>query len=89
MSKIYIVCGITGEYSDRSEWNVKAFTTVEKSSNYLEKLVTTYRSIDTTDYGYKRGNSEELEEVMLPLDPNFYEDYTGTSYYISEVELVD
>jgi hypothetical protein len=38
MDTIHLVCGTTGEYSDRYEWIVAAFSTEEAAQKYIDKL---------------------------------------------------
>lgn len=88
MSKIWVVMGTTGEYSDRNEWPVVAFT---------DKARAEARIVACTQEANKRFSEEvEPEEENHwgsyntknnPLDPNMKMDYTGTSYFHYEVEI--
>lgn len=90
--KIYLVAGTSGEYSDRREWIVKAFFTQESAIDFqkqindwcLENKVSRLNERDNTIADY-----EVRDELKCPLDPNFYCDYTGTDYYITETVLSD
>jgi hypothetical protein len=89
---IYVVMGTTGEYSDRVEWPVKAFQSEEKAEKFINHLSLKYKTYPggTTGYGFERGPDEEedaLQEYMEEFDPGFEEDYTGTFWYLFEVEL--
>lgn len=88
MDKIYIVSGSTGEWSDRTSWTVAAFSTEGAAQEYLKYLETTYRQFPQENRGFYRGSEEmqALEKVMSSLDPGFYEDYTGTYWYIDDVK---
>lgn len=83
--KIYIVMGTTGEYSDRSEWPVKAFycekvaqDLVVAATRKAKELEVIRNSVSRYD-APKRGSNE--------FDPNMQMDYTGIDYYIMETEL--
>lgn len=86
---VYIVCGSTGEWSDRTEWLVFAFKSEAEAIAHVNACKDTLQRFDQRNRGYQRQEGERvaLEEAMLPLDPNFYEDYTGTHYFIRQVEL--
>lgn len=81
---IYIVTGSTGEYDDRYEWNVKAFSSKEKADNLcgvLNKLMEGAR-----DLTYKERSKLE-EKIQKSLDLKCSIDYTGTYYNIEELEV--
>lgn len=84
---IYVVRGSTGEYSDRYEWIVKAFTDKVTAQWFVNDCSAIARD--------EFANAEENEEgffsykVYSELDPKFSMDYTGTNYYLEEVELQD
>lgn len=86
---IYVVFGCTGEYSDRSEWCVKAFRNEERAKDLVNNLNTSARilfqkiengEVDKWDSHYNYGDH-------IPEDPRGYMDYTGTTYYYATVEL--
>jgi len=91
---IFVVFGSSGEYSDRNEWMVCAFRTEAAAQAKVTELETKMQELGltreahqfTTEYYAKR---EEMSKQMRELDENFYMDYTGTSYYLVETELVD
>jgi hypothetical protein len=84
MTKLYLVRGTTGEWSDRTEWSVAAFTDKRSALEYMTTLLKEYHSFPQNDRGYSRDDKEResLEEHMMKFDPNFEEDYTGTSWFI-------
>jgi hypothetical protein len=75
--KIYIVEGTTGEYSDRMEWIVCAFTNEQKAKAHVEGAAKRAREIFLA--GYPRQRNE--------FDPEMQMDYSGTEYFLSETEL--
>jgi len=93
--KIWIVYGSTGEYSDRVEWAVMAYTDELKARVHVENCTAWFR-----EYGpyanlaprepkwaaYIRWNDQKLAN---PYDPNMSVDYTGTRWYLDEVELCE
>lgn len=76
--KVYKVFGATGEYEDYHEWDVVAFVDKIKADELCKKL----NSIAT--YVMTKG---EVEEKLREIDPNACVDYTGTEYFISELEV--
>lgn len=88
MDTIHLVCGSTGEYSDRHEWLVAAFSTAEAAQKYIDKLQLMYQQFPQNDRGYQREEEErdQLHRVMEVFDPNFSEDYTGTYYWYDTVQ---
>jgi hypothetical protein len=91
--KIFTVHGTTGEYSDRSEWVVCAYTKEEDAKQHIE-LASEYarlwkeksKSADYLKIAYSV-EGQEMQEKANPMDPKFSMDYTGTSYWLEEVEL--
>ncbi len=81
--KIYVVSGSTGEYSDRSEWPVKAFASKEKAEELVAAATARAKQIEATrpsKYGLPAKGLNEF-------DPEMWMDYTGTSYEMAEVEF--
>lgn len=90
MKKCWVVVGMTGGYSDRTEWLVKAFLDKERAEAFisdadawlLENKMSCLneKSSDLADY-------EIRGEVKPPFDPDFRCDYTGSRYCLSECDL--
>ena len=86
---VYVVFGETGEYSDRSEWPVAAYSTGEMAEARADSLAAKYRELTEngtiiTDYDQR----EAIETAMRIYDPEFRLDYTGTHWYVLSVPLV-
>lgn len=81
---IYIVAGSTGEYDDRYEWNVKAFSSKEKADDLagaLNKLTEGANKL-------KHKERYELQEMIQEsLDCLCSIDYTGVYYNVQILEL--
>lgn len=85
MKNIYIVEGNCGEYSDRVNWLVKAFHNEDAAIKFKEKLMSICNK-----YGATVGAVEgEEKNKIRELDPQFQSDYTGTIYFVLNVELGD
>lgn len=87
MKKIYVIEGSTGEYSDRCDWLVKAFTSEAKAEEFVKALDDWLR---INQVSYREGTIADYEirdELKCPHDPSFRCDYTGTRYHIIECEL--
>lgn len=97
MSKIYIVMGQTGEYSDAHCWPVKAFHKEEdaiqiarKMNNIVQRLLKKKRL--SWSHIYSPGSSDEMVALRVKLeteyrkfDEKFHFDYNGTTYYYDEI----
>lgn len=83
---IYVVQGNCGEYSDRTDWLVMAFTDQEKAiflRNELDQMM--------KEFGYDKGcgnhHDKDYFKKVKQVDPQFMSDYTGTYYAILTVPL--
>jgi N-methylhydantoinase B/oxoprolinase/acetone carboxylase alpha subunit len=101
MSKlIYVLRGSTGEYSDRTDWIVRAYTDKiiadahcslanQQADDYKKAIETWENSVE-----YINSTWEEEQEMIIILrnkhltaDNNARIDYTGTSYWVEECFL--
>lgn len=90
MKQVFIIEGNTGEYSDRTNWLVKAFLDEEAAQNFARELTSKLEELGL-DVGCC-GDWEEREvksKEMKKLDPWFQNDYTGSHYCLLNVELED
>lgn len=87
--EIYVVRGCTGEYSDRFEWLVRAFTEEGKAQEFVSKLDEWCRlhNVNRRDDRGKMVDYSHRSKLASPLDPNFCCNYTGTWYEYETVEL--
>jgi len=83
---IHVVFGSTGEYSDRSEWPVKAFRT---EATAQELVLAATKSANEVFAARKRKYSYNVPKGANPHDPHMEMDYTGTRYYVVTVALED
>jgi hypothetical protein len=81
--KVYVVMGSTGEYSDRTEWPVKAFRDEARAKEFV---IDCDREANRIQVEHDRGIRIRQTHKH---DPDFRMDYTGTSYFLYEVELDD
>lgn len=84
MTAIYAVVGVTGEWSDRREWPVAAYTDELSAQAHVEAATRRANEIfvATGDYGPRDGHANEH-------DPAMEMDYTGTQYEIWAFGLCD
>src|SRR5947199_241528 len=90
---LHVVMGTTGEWSGRKEWPVAAYFDEEDAKRHvlaasaeMRKLMATLKDdmlYDTDAVCEKIRARPDLP----PYDPNFQMTYTGTSYFIVQVEL--
>lgn len=83
MRKIWVIFGTTGEYSDRTEWMVRAFADEAKAKEFCNRLLDTVR-------GSRQWSHEKRWHFKSELDPDLtHIDYTGADYFIGHVDLED
>ena len=94
--KIYIVEGSTGEYSDKYNWLVKAFSDREKADLLCKELQEAADSIqkefDEINVSIYYMYDEKYRYILDKFpkhkeDPSFAMRYTGTFYSVVECEL--
>lgn len=83
-SKLYVVTGVTGEYSDRSEWLVRAHSSEAGARADVETLTAKWAEL-TAGLGYYQDEYDVARSAMKAFDPGFRVDYTGTSWFVQEV----
>ena len=81
---LFVVMGTTGEYSDRSEWPVAVVETKPQAEEFVAALTKQYQSLP----GANQYHEHEARTAAMTLDPNFSEDYTGTTYFIYDVPFL-
>lgn len=82
--KISIIFGRTGEYDSVSRWPVGAYYSreqAEQHANLAEK--------EAIKIAQERANDYSPAERDNPYDPDMRMDYTGTDYYVIDVNLLD
>lgn len=83
MEKIYVVMGSCGEYSDHITWQVAAYKTEEEARKHVGKAAERFSELNLKYhedvYTIPKGENE--------YDPYMRVDYTGTRYYVEEVDL--
>lgn len=91
---VYVVMGMTGEYSDRNEWPVVAFmdkaaaeARVTALDAWLREHRMHYDDNVRVPFEMRYADNDDGTRPRTPLDPNFGVDYTGTKYFIHEVPL--
>jgi hypothetical protein len=86
--KIWMVGGTTGEYSDRTEWVVDAWRSEQEAKDRVQELTRLMQEIGVPRGGFMQYEERgPKEDEMRKHDPAFQCDYTGSEYYICELEL--
>lgn len=82
MKQLWIVHGSTGEYSDRSEWNVAVTDCEDDAKLLVLALQQQYLSIPQ-EMKENRWDvaAKNAKKAIMSLDPCFQCDYTGTYYF--------
>lgn len=79
---IYVVMGTTGEYSDRTEWPVVAYTNESDARRHVELAGNEAKTIFAT-----RKDRYSTDGIVNPFDPKMEMDYMGTEYFIHSTVL--
>lgn len=78
---VYVIRGTTGEYSDRKEWVVCAYSDEQLAKDHV---------LAATKWAHEEharmGTYGELERAS-PYDPDIRIDYTGTAYRYDAVQV--
>jgi len=87
-TKVYLIEGHTGEYSDRDSWPVRVYTN-KKLANSLAKRFTKLirKHIEEAGADYRDWDEIYENKEIKEFDSRFHMDYTGTWYTVKEVEL--
>lgn len=93
MDAIYLVCGRSGEYSDKCDWNVKAFERKEDAHAFRDLLQAKVNSIESAirnfeeHWDYEREKTEK--DKINDLDSNC-QWYCGEGgyYRVEEIPFV-
>lgn len=87
---VYVLFGVTGEYSDRSEWCVRAYEDKEVAEAESARLNAIATDIFKSHHKYGgAGRDQAIAERLTPHDANAGMDYTGTHYSVEAVPLVE
>ena len=84
MEAVYILEGSTGEYSDRTEWQVAAYESEQDAIAKATELNTLARVVFADGEYYNLPQTH----AICKLDPEFYMTYTGTDYTVYPVKLI-
>lgn len=94
--KVYIVFGQTGEYSNHSDWPVRGFLVRELAERFEfgcakwayehSERIDEHEECDDC-YSEKSNGRKCPDTEKSPHDPKYRRDYTGTDYFVVEVEV--
>lgn len=95
---IWVLQGSTGEYSDRTDWIVRAYSDEEKANSDCSKANDEahkcFKTLEEKDLCYPCNDAEKAQErnvrtEILTIDPDAQFDYyTGTTYWVVKCNLV-
>lgn len=84
MKVVWIVYGMTGEYSDRSEWNVCGYPTEELAQRHADLA-----QARADELHRQYGSAYDIPANANQYDLGMRIDYTGTTYRVCMVEILD
>lgn len=87
---VWIVIGRTGEYSDRTEWCVRAFSSEQEATDFRSLLLDTYRRLNRSGerlYELDMACADAIVAGIRSLDPEpgYAEYFAGVYYSIKQV----
>ena len=86
--RIYVVMGTAGEYSDREEWPVIAYSDRSRAKEHVIKATQYIKNhIATCEKSYHEDKCRRA--IRSPLDPKAQIDYAGCGYFFYAVELAE
>jgi len=87
--KVYIVFGTTGEYSDRQEWPVCGYKERVRADKHADEAMIWAHLLKEKVDDEGKTVFENRDNLVSPYDEDIRMDYTGTDYYVLEVDIVD
>lgn len=87
MSKIFVVYGSTGEWSDKRTWSVCAFCAENKAMEMVDALTRRLNTFGIAPKTYSIDYADNLKKHMNSLDKYFDHDYNGTRYWYEPVDF--
>ncbi len=89
METVWIVMGSTGEYSDRQEWPVIAFTSEAGAKERIAALDVRMQEMppEWREDRWEIETEKKIKAHMGTLDPDFQTGYAGTSYFFYKVDV--
>ena len=90
MSMVYVVMGTTGEYSDRTEWSVAAYTDEDMAKAHVEGAGNWCRAhfSERPKYNDRHNEDGTRKNLKNPFDSEMEIDYTGTTWFYLAVPLL-
>jgi hypothetical protein len=90
MAQMYVVMGRTGEYSDRTEWLVAVYDDRAQAETHVALAECWLREHQVSmNADHRLHVPYDARVKACPYDDAFRCDYTGTAYYVLEVERRD
>lgn len=83
--KIYVVFGVTGEYSDRKEWPVVSYRDEQLAQDHVVRATERAKEWEAI----RKENYDSPPTGWNQYDESMVCDYTGTSYFYHTIELLD
>src|SRR3990167_11101440 len=88
-TKIYVVMGTTGEYSDRTEWAVCAYAHKSMAEKHAdEAMLWSHKHGKAAQAKYEHTYKDE-DKPNSPWDADYQLYYTRTDYYVMDVSMRD
>jgi hypothetical protein len=90
MTKIFLVKGSSGAYSDREEWTVldRAFLDRNKAENLLNSCIQWCAERGILNGKGTNFVDQKIDKSTCP-DPDLWCDYNGVSYWLEQMSLED
>lgn len=89
MTTVYLVRGSTGEYDDYSEWIAAAFLAESEADLFVKQIETEIARIPVDLSNAHPAARRELARQLQAIDPSCQVDYTGVTYQVIPIEILD
>ena len=88
MAKVFVVFGMSGEYSDRSEWPVRAYESQAEAQACVDRCNAYAKTAPPDDYTPGAWDRRKQWTSLNPDDPSMTCYSGGTEYGLYEIGLV-
>lgn len=84
---IWVIVGVTGEWSDRRQWTAGYCYTEQHARMIVRMYSALAREIDAYDFE----DDDDARQAAMDAhpDPHFDIDYTGTRYHFEAVNMIE
>lgn len=97
--KVYVITGVAGDYSDRTEWNVKAYMDEARARQEVERMDAAAREVEQAlqandrvyDISWYDDHDQEVQKFRQQVGDPYFRGILSDfpRYHLSTVDVVD